>query len=233
MVSAFATVPALALSVSGEDNGNAQATVGNSTNVDVNITGSTSVHGDDNDKSNAENASAQGEGGVSLTRGEVDDGGVTPTSSAPASVSSNADLSGFVAAQMKKDSHISTVQTSSSSVMVTYQQPARFLGIFPIMVDVTAQVSDNGSVMLSYPWFRFLLKTNEADLHAALQSRVQSDWKGAAATHANGGASANAAVQLSAQTQARLIADLQAVLQSQLTAAMSTSATASGSASTQ
>src|SRR3989344_2041596 len=78
---------------------------------------------------------------VVITRADIKADTVTTSSVAPASVKTNADLSGYVAAQMKADENISAVESASDSVAVTYKQKAKLFGFIPVKVNATAEAS--------------------------------------------------------------------------------------------
>src|SRR6185295_4187033 len=83
------------------------------------------------------NVSTEANVGVDLpilvvTRADVESGTAQAGSAAVASVQTDADLSGFVAAQIESDKNVSKVETSADSVSVTYTQNAKLLGFIPI-----------------------------------------------------------------------------------------------------
>lgn len=131
-------------------------------------------------------------------------------------VHGDADLSGFVASTINADENVARVETSADKVSVTYKQNAKLFGFIPVTLDATATVDAEGTMDVKYPWYAFLAVTNEADLEADLQSRVDSVFAL--------GANAEASAELGASTQAHLINEIRAVMAAGLDADASASA---------
>ena len=159
-----------------------------------------------------------------VTRADVDAGSVRAIISSPSAVTTRADLSGYVAAEMKADKNISSVEAASDNVAVTYKQNAKLFGFIPVTVDATANVDAEGNVTVSYPWYAFLMMTNKSDLQATIQNRVTADANLAASTNVTADASAEAAGQLSADAQARIVAAVKAAMQAEFNASINASA---------
>lgn len=139
-------------------------------------------------------------------------------SGSPASVSSNADLSAFIATTMKNDENLNEVQASSGSVAVTYKEQAKFLGFIPASIKATAIVDAAGNVTISRPWYGFLFSSaDRAALEASIESRVQSRLaaEGSLDQSIDGTSGFG---ELSADTQAQLVADIHAAMQESLAA---------------
>lgn len=149
---------------------------------------------------------------VVVTRADVDAGTATAVSVSPASVRSGADLSGFVAAQIAADKNVSGVESSSDNVSVTYKQRAKLFGLIPVTVNATATVLADGSVDVQYPWYAFLMATNEGELEAAIEGRVESVLSTGA------GAEGDAGLELSSSAQATLISEVRSVMEQGLMA---------------
>ncbi|KKW44028.1 MAG: hypothetical protein UY94_C0037G0004 [Parcubacteria group bacterium GW2011_GWA2_56_21] len=207
-----------------------------------------------------------GQGGVDadlgiivITRADVDGDAAVSGSVSPADVSTDAELSSFIAAQVQADKNVSQVEASADNVAVTYKQNAKLFGFIPITVDATATVDAGGKVNVKYPWYAFLASTNKADLKAKIQSRVDAVLDGsmgadvagnagltgnananvgntnvsgnaAADASANAEASANVVAKLTAEAQAKLIAEIKAVMESELAADANASANAAANA---
>ena len=141
----------------------------------------------------------------------------------PASVRSNADLSAYIATQMKKDNKIQEVQASSGAVTVTYKGPAKFLGFIPASIKATAIADATGNVTISRPWYGFLFSsTDRAELKAAIESQVSA--------HVDISANARAQAELAADMQAQLVADIHAAMQQHFSASTDVDASADVSA---
>jgi hypothetical protein len=88
-------------------------------------------------------------------------------------VMTDADLRGFAATEVRNDNNLNGIKIASDKIEVDYKQPARFLGIIPMMVSVGVDVNSDGSVSVDYPWYSFLALTNKADLEASIESEVK------------------------------------------------------------
>ncbi|MBI4079893.1 hypothetical protein HY414_01515 [Candidatus Kaiserbacteria bacterium] len=143
---------------------------------------------------------------IVITRSDVEAGGTVEASAAPSSVQAESDLSGFVAAQIMADVNVSKVETSRDRISVTYPQKAKLLGFIPVTVQATAMVEADGSVDVQYPWYAFLMVTNEADLEAEIASRIV----------AKATLETSATAELTANAQAELIDEVRAVMQNEL-----------------
>ena len=246
-------LPAAALDVYGSANSQTQGTVtaggsgagaNGSAGLDANVGvgGSASSSSSGGSTSGSASGAASGEASVDvapliITRIDIDSGAVKATVSSPASVHSQADLSGYVASEMTSDSNIAAVESASDSVAVTYKQHAKLFGFIPVTVDATATVDAEGNVDVDYPWYAFLMVTNRGSLEAKIQDRVDATLSASASASANAAvdasAAANAAAELTAQEQARVVAEVRAVLESELNASASADASAAANANVQ
>ena len=228
-------LPAAAKDVTGTVNTATQGTVqvggasGNA-NLGINVGGSaetgasstTSGEGSADINATMETTAALDVTPLLITRVDVDAGTVQATMTSPSEVRTHADLSGYVAGQMKADSNISSVSAASDSVEMSYKQHAKLFGFIPVTVDAKATVDGSGNVSVSYPWYAFLMATNKSDLEADIQSRVSTDLN--VAVSSSGQASAESAARLSADEQARVVAAVKAVMQAELNPTSSASA---------
>ena len=234
--------------------GTAQANVGVDVGIGTESSGTTSGSGGSAQGSGSADADAtmEANAGVSIqpliiTRAHVDSGAVEATVSSPSGVETQADLSGYIAAEMKADKNISSVEAASGEVAVTYKQPAKLFGFIPVTIAATATVDASGNVEVSYPWYAFLMVTNKSDLEARIQDSVSAELGANAAqsasvgqdgivsgnasatgtvqanANANASAQAQAATQLSAETQAKVVAAVKAAMQAELNADLNAS----------
>ncbi len=237
-------LPAAALNVNGTVNSATQGTVqvgGTGVNADVGVdvsadtrSSATSSTGEAQTSGDV-NATMEASGSVELqpliiTRGDVDGGTVQATVSAPSAVKTRAELSGYVAGEMKTDTNITSVEAASDNVSVTYKQSAKLFGFIPVVVDATADVDASGKVTVSYPWYAFLMATNKSDLETRIQNKVSADVSFDASANAEASAAAEAATQLTADAQAQIVAAVKAAMQAQLNAELNASANGSVSA---
>ncbi len=181
---------------------------------------------------------------IVITRADVDGGATVSVSASPANVRTNADLGGFIAAQVQADKNVSQVEASADNVAVTYKQNAKLFGFIPITIDATATVDAGGNVNIKYPWYAFLASTNSAELEAKIQDRVDAvlganvsgnasaqgtlaanagkngvvSGNASATGTAQANANAEAVAKLTAEAQAKLVAEIKAVMESELAA---------------
>ncbi|GEM_PF-916575 len=239
-------LPAAALNVDGTVNSATQGTVrvgsaGANSTVDANVgvdagigaesSGTASGGGAQGSGSADASATMEANAGVTIqpliiTRADVDGGSVKATASTASTVKTRADLSGYVAAEMKADSNISSVEAASGNVAVSYKQRAKLFGFIPVTIDATADVDASGNVTVSYPWYAFLMVTNKSDLETRIQNRVSADVNLDASANANAdaNATAEATAQLTAEAQAKIVAAVKAAMQAELNANLNASA---------
>ncbi len=230
-------------------------TGGTSADVHINVTGSstssngqttggthttvtTETDGEATVTSSGSNTNASGnamettviETPILILRADVDAGSVAATSVSSASVSSDSDLRGYIAAQMKQDSNITAVESASDKVSVTYKQEAKFLGFIPTSINAVADVNADGKVDVSYPWYSFLFSIpGKADVETDLQAAVNAAL--GASVSSNGSADASASANATAEASARLSAQAQALAIEAIRAAMATEVSANANAS--
>ncbi len=168
------------------------------------------------DTSSAPGVGTRAIGGIVVTRADVDAGATAAINVSPASVYSDADLSGFVAAQITADKNVAEIEASSDNVSVTYKQKAKLFGLIPVTVNATAIVLADGSVDVQYPWYAFLMVTNEGSLEAAIEDRVGAIVSANAV--ANAVAEVGASLELSSSAQAMLISEVRSIMDQELAA---------------
>ena len=141
------------------------------------------------------------------TQADVNDNGTVQASNISAgSVQTEQDLSGYIAARMRGDVNLSTVDTASDHVAVTYPEPAELFGFVPVTVETTATTDANGNVSVTQPWWSFLAATDNANLQSSVQASVQGVL----------GASASSNTQLTVSQQAQLVAAIQSAMAASL-----------------
>jgi hypothetical protein len=206
----------------------------NTTDVNVGVSGNANSNGgssasDTSGSSGSSDVSANSNTDLSapliVTRADVDSNAVTASSATADSVRTKDDLSGYVAAQMKSDANVSSVDTASDHVALTYKEPAKLFGFIPVTIDTTATADASGNVTISYPWWAYLATKDNADVQAKVQDGVNATLGTNASATAN--ANAQASAQLTAAQQAKLIASIKEALASGANA--SANASASGS----
>jgi hypothetical protein len=170
---------------SGSTTSNGSATVETGRNGGVDVEAGRSGNTISIDRSSDE---VKANGGVSVT---VD------------RVMTDADLKGFAATEVRNDSNLNGIKIADDKIEVHYKQPARFLGIIPMMVSVGVNVYSDGSVNVDYPWYSFLALTNKADLEASIESEVKAflEDNGNVALNSRNSISANASTTASTTAQ--------------------------------
>jgi hypothetical protein len=148
-----------------------------------------------------------------VTQADVTAGTNAPVKIAADNVRTKVDLSGFIAAHMKSDANLASVDTASDHVAVTYKEPAKLFGAFAVSMDTTATTDASGNVTVTRPWWAFLASTDTASLQTNVRSGVDTVL----------GANASANTTLSASQQAQLVS----VIETTLAAAANASANAS------
>ena len=98
---------------------------------------------------------------------------------------------------MTEDSDVTAVNSSDSSVAVSYKEPAKLFGIFSVSVPATAEAKADGTVTVKYPWYAFLMSKDDASLQAAVTSHVSNP-------RTSGSFSASARMQLADSLRAGL-----------------------------
>lgn len=182
------------------------------TDANVDARATTSASTDAQDDSAAEPANSNES--FTVLRSSLGADVTTAPASADA-VMTDADLSAYASAMMRADDRIEAVAFNDENVEVRYGAPGRLFGIFPVTMTVRAEVASDGSVAVSYPWYRFLVASDGgADIESELSSRID------AATLSAGGS-------LSVAAKARLIDEIRAALPD---ASASAGASASGAA---
>jgi len=70
---------------------------------------------------------------------------------------------------------IEAVAYDENTVEVRYGVPGRLFGFIPVTMTAQVEVASDGTVAVSYPWYRFLVATDaEGDIESELSSRIDS-----------------------------------------------------------
>lgn len=141
---------------------------------------------------------ASGSEALVITRGDVE--GQAYEDVAASEVRTSADLDAYARAFVQGDENVSRVSAGADSVSLWYKDRARLLGFIPVTVSAEAKVTSDGTVEVSYPWYRFLTTYNGEGLESDLDSAAGS------IARAEGGS------ELSASAQARVLAAMRAVM---------------------
>jgi hypothetical protein len=141
-----------------------------------------------------------------------------------AMVSSGTQLNTYAAAVVHSDSNIQNVQLSNTMVGMTYKEQGKLFGFIPLSVNTHAQVDQTGAVTITYPWYHFLVSTDDSGLQSNIQASVHSTMANFMPAAAN--------AQLSARAQAELMDDLEAGFKSHSMTSGSMGSSASSSDTT-
>ncbi len=152
---------------------------------------------------------------LDLTRASVESDASTGAMNSEA-VSTDDDLSAYAKSTIASDDNVERITAASDSVAVSYREPARLFGFIPMHIPATADADASGAVRIHYPWYRFLVATNSADLQSSVESRV----------HASLAGNAKVSGGFSASDRARVIAALHSALQAEADASLNADAAA-------
>lgn len=130
-------------------------------------------------------------------------------------VDSRGELKTYGNAVMMEDGNLKSISFTDQSATVEYKEHAKLLGFIPVLVNVRVEALADGSVTVHYPWYRFLLITNESKLKTDLETAAK-------VTLEDSSSQSNTA--LSVSTQARLVDGLHTVLKRNFEAGASANA---------
>jgi hypothetical protein len=165
----------------------------------------------------ASDTSATLGGTLVLTRTDADE---DAPAGDPVAVATDADLDAYARGVIASDPHVHRVDSSADHVALSYDERAWLLGFIPTEVAATARIDADGTASVSYPWYRFLMATDQDAVQASVDETFAASGNRAAATGS-----------LSANAQARFLADLHAAMQAAYRSSAGTGAASSGTAS--
>ncbi len=132
-----------------------------------------------------------------------------------ASTSGNTGFSAYAHTVIQNDVHVENISSHNDEVSLSYDEPVRLFGVFPMLVAVTATVNGRGDLQLQYPWYHIVMATDRAQLESSLQNRLNSEL----GMTADGSTTAS----LDASTKARIVSAMHDVMKAHLDADMSAS----------
>jgi hypothetical protein len=132
------------------------------------------------------------------------------------------DLEDYSQALVISDNNIKNVEIVEGDVMLTYQQPVKFLGLFRTTMQQTASVDEAGRVKVRFPWYGFLFKkevdtTTVSENIALNYENIKIDYQ----TQGEDAQLANIDLQNSLQRQQRTLQIMHNALKAQHDSAMS------------
>jgi len=91
-----------------------------------------------------------------------------------ASIKTEADLNAYNNLVIQSRPGIRGIEIASDNgaVIVKYNQPARFLGIFGGNLGATVTVDEEGKVEVKLPWYSFLFRKNTASVKSNIEAKV-------------------------------------------------------------
>ena len=115
-------------------------------------------------------------------------------------VRSAASLESYASATVRADERLESIEVADGRMDMTYRKEAKFLWLIPASMTVRVVVSEDGEVSVRYPWYSFLMQTEEsrADLEARLAAEItdiNASIETAGAAEARGGIQANADIR--------------------------------------
>jgi hypothetical protein len=222
----------LGVSASGTTGSSGSASTGADAASGSTGSGASDMDNDDSNNGAGSSASANGSadagisiGSFSLSRSDLKEDASSISSAVSAEFVKDRDaLSAYVRSGMQNDENIQSVETEDDSVTMEYRRPGRLFGFIPVTMTERATVNADGSVKVSYPWYRFLVSTEAktADLETDLQSRV-SAWRARME---------NASSSFSASARASIIGEMMSAFRGGEHMDASVNGSASGNAST-
>ncbi len=127
---------------------------------------------------------------------------VATTTTATSTEEDAAEFDSYVQITLEQDENLSGVSSDDDSVSVRYRDRARLFGFIPMTVSAEAVVNADGSVEVSYPWYRFLAAYDSGSLKADIEASAGT------IARADGGAT------LSTSTKTRIVDVVRSVMRS-------------------
>jgi len=121
----------------------------------------------------------------------------------------------YARATIESDENVSDIESDSDSVSLRYKDRARLLGFIPVTISAEAVVSADGSVEVSYPWYRFLTVYDRGELEADIEASA------GAIARAEGGAT------LSTEAKTRIVDAVRSVMRAHYEANLEAGASSS------
>ncbi len=119
---------------------------------------------------------------ISFTRTSIEEG-TTYSVTESGRVRSVSGLESYLGASVQNDERLTSVAISDNRMDLTYKRDGRLLWIVPIQMGTRVSVDAEGEVSVRYPWYSFLVATDESrvDLEARLRGEVNAVEAGLAA----------------------------------------------------
>lgn len=155
---------------------------------------------------------------IGVDRGDVESDNTTSIMTS-GQVRTQEDLKAFAESSLRGDANLEGMTFSDSMVDVAYKSKGRFLAIIPMTFTAMARVKADGDVSIKYPWYHFLVTSEDnANLEASMKSEIQAMLN------------SSAKGSLTASQEAAIAARVQAILKDNYNATASGNANANARA---
>ncbi|HUQ30100.1 MAG TPA: hypothetical protein VM103_01115 [Candidatus Paceibacterota bacterium] len=131
--------------------------------------------------------------------------GTTEESGTATTVSSEAALETHAMTLTKSDENLEAVALSSDKISLSYREPAKLFGFITLHVPIQVTVTASGEAKVHYPWYSFLMATNQAGIAVRTQAITDQHLSG----------EETATTTFSTETKTRLVDSLHAMLKSE------------------
>lgn len=108
----------------------------------------------------------------SIDRNDLTEGTVYSVTRAE-DVMTPASLESYVGSLVERDDRVEEIELANGELVIRYKAEAKFLGFIPGSITIRAEVSPEGEVRVSYPWYSFLMA--KAESRADLEARLNHD----------------------------------------------------------
>lgn len=90
-------------------------------------------------------------------------------------VRSSAGLESYAATTVRDNEKVESIELGEGAMRLQYRKDARFLWLIPSTMKTTITVHADGSVEVRYPWYAFLMSTDEStdELAARIQGEIE------------------------------------------------------------
>lgn len=90
-------------------------------------------------------------------------------------VRSAASLESYASATVRADERLESLTVENGRLAMEYRKAAKFLWLIPASMKVQVTADANGDVSVKYPWYAFLMQTDESrvDLEARLATEIE------------------------------------------------------------
>ncbi len=90
-------------------------------------------------------------------------------------IKSDDDLSAYANVVVAARPAVAGVTVENDRIIVKYDQPGKFLGLFKVHLGAQAEVDSSGNVSIHLPWYSFLVSKNSGQVKAAIESGISGD----------------------------------------------------------